>query len=177
MEKLNLDPEGKYLVQEEGYVGQPLIDRIYVWSPTQAAKKCMRPFDPVSQTIVSDLQEAPANTEPIELNGTTFYVNPELHTVLMDMATHIEMIESDNRTLVDEIKALKEEKEEREALPEEVSEEVKENDPAPYSIRKVTTGWYNVIDNKTDKVISDKNLRKDRALSLIEKLEKARLGQ
>lgn len=180
MEKLNLNPKGKYLVQDEAYVGQKLADRIYPYSVVLSAKKDMRPFDPVSQKVVSDLQEVPANTEAIELNGITYYVNPDLHAVLVGIATHIEMIESENRALKDQLKAAS-------APPELVNdptptEETKKISPAPkdesgdapdkkYKLVEKSAGYFSVVDVETGETVQEKGLRKAAANELIAKLE------
>ena len=174
MEELNLDLKGKYLVQDEAYIGQKLADRIYPYTVIQAARKDMRPFDPVSQKVVSDLQEVPANTEPIELNGITFYVNSELHTVLTDMATYIERIESENRALRDQVDAASAPPEEvdKDSSPEEIkAPEALDGPVKKYKLVEKSAGYFYIADIKTGTLVQEKGLRKAAADKLIEKLE------
>ncbi len=173
---MGLDPNKKYLIQIKP--GNPKESgTIYSYNAQRAARKDMRPYDPVKKRAISDIpvHATEEGKEQIELRGNTYNVSPELNKVLIELREHVEQIESANRILKDQVVALKEKNDELTAnIPGETDPVIEgdQNDtPAPYSVVDAAPGWYNVVDNSTDKVMNDKKLRKDEAEGLIKKLE------
>ncbi len=82
-----LDPKGRYLIQDSGH--------IYIYSEALAARKDMKPYFPGERSI--DPVEVEKKV-PIELQGKTFMVAPDLHTVLAEMGgVMVEMQEENAR--------------------------------------------------------------------------------
>lgn len=79
---MSLDPKGKYLRQEGS--GQ-----IYVWSETLAKRADMRPFNPVTMKLETDLKPSKPKEE-IELQGKKFVVETELAEMIYSMLGAIE---------------------------------------------------------------------------------------
>lgn len=108
-----LDPKKKYLIQI--IPGNPAESgTVYPCTTVFAARKDMRPYDPVAKKAISDIPVYAPETDkvPIVLQGNTYNVDSGLHQVLTDLQEYVERIESENRVLVDEVKALREDKEE-----------------------------------------------------------------
>ena len=90
-----LDPKGKYLIQDGS-------GTIYVWSEALAARKDMRPYDPVKKGLSME----PTTNEkrvPIELQGRTFMVEQALHDVLSEMAKVFAGMQEENRSLKEKV--------------------------------------------------------------------------
>ena len=86
-----LDPKGKYLIQDGS-------GTIYVWSEALAARKDMRPYDPVAKDRAI---EPTANEKrvPIEIQGKAFMVDEALHGVLSEMAKVFTAMQEENKAL------------------------------------------------------------------------------
>lgn len=89
-----LDPKGKYLIQEGS-------GHVYVWSEALAARKDMRPYDPVKKGLT---EEPTANEKrvPIVLQGKNFMVEAALHDVLAEMAGIFTKVQEENKALKEE---------------------------------------------------------------------------
>ena len=90
-----LDPKGKYLIQDGS-------GTIYVWSEALAARKDMRPYDPVQK----DRAQEPTASEkrvPIEIQGKAFMVEQALHDVLSEMAKVFAGMQEENRSLKEKV--------------------------------------------------------------------------
>jgi len=92
-----LDPKGKYLIQDGS-------GTIYVWSEALAARKDMRPYDPVAKDRAI---EPTANEKrvPIEIQGKAFMVDEALHGVLSEMAKVFTAMQDENKALKEEKQA------------------------------------------------------------------------
>lgn len=75
MRKKELDPNGRYLIHDDG--------TIYIWSEALAKLKKMRPYTPGGGPI----DPAPVGKQrvEIELQGKTFMVEQDLYDVLTEM--------------------------------------------------------------------------------------------
>lgn len=90
-----LDPKGKYLIQDGS-------GHIYVWSEALAARKDMRPYDPVKKGLTEE-PTADEKRVPIELQGRTFMVEQALHDVLSEMAKVFAGMQEENRSLKEKV--------------------------------------------------------------------------
>ena len=86
-----LDPKGKYLIQDGS-------GTVYVWSEALAARKDMRPYDPVKKGLTEE-PTADEKRVPIELQGKAFMVEAALHAVLTDMGKVLVALQEENRAL------------------------------------------------------------------------------
>ncbi len=92
-----LDPNGKYLIQDGS-------GTIYVWSEKLAARKDMRPYDPVSGTKAIDPVYAAEKRVPIEIQGKNFMVDPDLHAQLVEMSGVFQTIQIENESLKEKVR-------------------------------------------------------------------------
>jgi hypothetical protein len=96
-----LDPKKNYLIQEGS-------GTIYPHTKVLAARKDMRLYDHASGKSVNDTPATPQSE--IVLKGNTYAVSKELREVIEEMGEVLETLQSQNRLLQDEVKALREDK-------------------------------------------------------------------
>jgi hypothetical protein len=194
-----LNPKVKYLVQvQKGGPGKPDVCTSYIYNSTLSQRSDMFMLDIATGRPETVKVQGGVVTESIILKDKTFHVDPSLKVVLDEIAKDYEIIQSRLRVFEEERDALLQDKDvlngKIDTLTRENKELIssmgpKETDPAPnddqndqpdtpdptnvsdkYSIRTLTSGWHDVVDNE-GVVKNNKKLRKDEALELIKKLE------
>lgn len=103
-DKQNLDPKGKYLIQDGG--------TIYAYTDKLAKRKDMRPYDVnAGRAAVEPAESTGVKRVEIELQGKSFMVEQDLYDVLSDMAGVMVDLQEENKSLkanADDFEALKE---------------------------------------------------------------------
>jgi hypothetical protein len=96
---MKYDKNQHYLIQDEGYPGQAMEDRIFIANPKLLIRKDMRPYDPIKRVLIEKIKPIVPPKETVELQGKKFEVNSDLQETLAGMVEHIKAIESENRAL------------------------------------------------------------------------------
>ena len=90
MEKKNLDPNGKYLIQDGGHI-YPHTDKL-------AKRKDMRPYNHETGSAALTPTEADKRV-PIELQGKTFMIDPDLFETITEMGKVFVALQEENKAL------------------------------------------------------------------------------
>ena len=91
-DKQNLDPKGRYLIQDGG--------TIYVYTDKLAKRKDMRPYDvKAGGPVVEPTESTGEKKVEIELQGKSFMVEQGLYDVLTDMAGVMADLQKENKAL------------------------------------------------------------------------------
>lgn len=98
--------------KNQQYLKQDVSGTVYIRTDALAKRKDMRPFDPFSKGGEVDIPRLGTKTVPIELQGKTFDVEPDLFELLTELSGVLVTMQEENTTLT-EAKSKWEAREER----------------------------------------------------------------